>query len=256
MATAEPYSFFGKEYRIMDAYRTQEIGELLCGNPYPGRGLIAGTSADGRFAAAAYFIMGRSSNSRNRIFVKRDGAVYTSPFDQSKVEDPSLILYAAVKEWKNRLILTNGDQTDTIVQGLSSGKTFEQALESRMFEPDAPNLTPRISAMLTFENGGFDYRMSILKSVDGAGTGCVRYTFSYPSVPGLGHFLHTYETDGNPLPPFFGEPERIRIPDGMDGFAESLWNALDERNRISLYVRFTDLSTGTYDDTIINRNKL
>lgn len=238
----------------MNVYEVHEIGDLIRENPYVGRGIIVGKTADGKNAVSAYFIMGRSANSRNRIFAKRDGAVYTEPFDASKVEDPSLIIYAAVRECGNRLVVTNGDQTDTIVEGLSAGKTFEQALESRAFEPDFPNWTPRISAMLTFEGGNFSYRMSILKSVDAEGSDCARYVFAYPSKAGLGHFLHTYVTDGNPIPTFQGEPERVEIPNDMEAFTERLWNALNEQNKISLYVRYTDLATGKSRETIINKN--
>lgn len=238
----------------MNVYEINEIGDLIRENPYVGRGIIVGKTADGKNAVSAYFIMGRSANSRNRIFAKRDGAVYTEPFDASKVEDPSLIIYAAVRESGNRLVVTNGDQTDTIVEGLSAGKTFEQALESRAFEPDFPNWTPRISAMLTFEGGNFSYRMSILKSVDAEGSDCARYVFAYPSKAGLGHFLHTYVTDGNPIPTFQGEPERVEIPNDMEAFTERLWNALNEQNKISLYVRYTDLATGKSRETIINKN--
>ena len=238
----------------MNVYEVREIGDLIRENPYVGRGIIVGKTADGKNAVSAYFIMGRSANSRNRIFAKRDGAVYTEPFDASKVEDPSLIIYAAVRESGNRLVVTNGDQTDTIVEGLSAGKTFEQALESRAFEPDFPNWTPRISAMLTFEDGNFSYRMSILKSVDAEGSDCARYVFAYPSKAGLGHFLHTYVTDGNPIPTFQGEPERVEIPNDMEAFTERLWNALNEQNKISLYVRYTDFATGESRETIINKN--
>ncbi len=238
----------------MNVYEVREIGDLIRENPYVGRGIIVGKTADGKNAVSAYFIMGRSANSRNRIFAKRDGVVYTEPFDASKVEDPSLIIYAAVRECGNRLVVTNGDQTDTIVEGLPAGKTFEQALESRAFEPDFPNWTPRISAMLTFEGGNFSYRMSILKSVDAEGSDCARYVFAYPSKAGLGHFLHTYVTDGNPIPTFQGEPERVEIPNDMEAFTERLWNALNEQNKISLYVRYTDFATGKSRETIINKN--
>ncbi len=238
----------------MDIYKINDIGELIEGNSYVGRGIVIGTSADGKKAATAYFIMGRSANSRNRIFTERDGEVFTEPFDASKVEDPSLIIYAALRQLENNLIVTNGDQTDTIYDGLKAGKTFTQSLECREFEPDAPNLTPRISGMLTFENGGFNYQMSILKSIDEKGTGCARYGFAYPSVAGLGHFIHTYVCDGNPIPTFQGEPERVAIPDSIDEFTENLWNALDADNKISLYVRYVDLATGECENRMINKN--
>lgn len=237
----------------MNIYKAEEIGTLISGNPYVGRGIIVGLSENGGSAVGAYFIMGRSANSRNRIFAERGGAVYTEPFDPEKVEDPSLIIYAAVREYAGKLIITNGDQTDTVVSGLSEGKSFSEALAERAFEPDAPNYTPRISAMLSFD-GGFHYDMSILKSIDEAGSGCARYTYSYPAVPGLGHFIHTYVTDGNPLPTFQGEPERVSVPDDIDGFTDSLWSALDAENRISLYVRYTDLSSGNVQTRLINRN--
>ena len=238
----------------MDIYGAQDISTLLTGNPYPGRGIVMGKTPDGSQAVCAYFIMGRSDNSRNRIFVIRDGALFTEPFDPSRVKDPSLIIYAALRQYGNRLILTNGDQTDTVYEGLQAGKSFSEALAARRFEPDGPNFTPRISGLLTFENGDFSYEMSILKSIDEVGSGCSRYTFSYPAKAGLGHFLHTYVTDGDPLPIFQGEPKRVRMLDDIDEFSEALWAALDENNRISLYVRYTDVSTGAVSETLINKN--
>lgn len=238
----------------MDVFKISNISELIGGNPYVGRGIIVGRSADGRRAVAAYFIMGRSENSRNRIFVKRDGVLYTHPFDPAKVSDPSLIIYPAVKKFGNKLIVTNGDQTDTIYHGFEVGKSFFKSLEERTFEPDAPNFTPRISAVLDFADGDFSYDMSILKSVDAAGSACARYGFSYPSVAGLGHFIHTYVTDGNPLPPFYGEPERVAIPDDIEVFANDVWNALDANNKISLYVVYTDLGDLSSEEIIINKN--
>ena len=225
----------------MNIYKINDIGELINGNSYVGRGIVIGKSADAKRAAIAYFIMGRSANSRNRVFVERDGAIFTEPFDASKVEDPSLIIYAAIRNYENKLIVTNGDQTDTIYEGLKAGLSFSASLTAREFEPDAPNLTPRISGMATFANGDFTYEMSILKSADAEGTACNRYTFSYPSLAGLGHFIHTYVCDGNPIPTFQGEPERVAIPNDIDEFTEKLWNALDADNKISLYVRYTDL---------------
>ena len=239
----------------MDIYRIQNIDALIAGNPYVGRGILIGKTPDGRNAVAAYFIMGRSENSRNRVFAKRDGALFTDPFDPSRVKDPSLIIYAAVRSFENKLIVTNGDQTDTIFEGLAAGKSFSDALAARAFEPDAPNFTPRISGMLTFAPEDFSYEMSILKSMDAEGTACARYTFRYPAIAGLGHFIHTYVTDGNPLPTFQGEPERVRTADDIDAFTETLWNALDENNRISLYVRYTDLRTGAIRETIVNKNR-
>ena len=239
----------------MDIYKINDVGELLTGNSYVGRGIIVGKSEDGKKACAAYFIMGRSANSRNRIFEEKDGDIYTAPFDASKVEDPSLIIYAAVRTYENNLVVTNGDQTDTVVEGLQKGLSFNKALESRCFEPDAPNFTPRISGMLTFAEGDFTYQMNILKSIDAEGSDCARYGFSYPAKAGLGHFLHTYVCDGNPIPTFQGEPERVAIPDDIDEFTDKLWNALDEDNKISLYVCYTDLETCEKETRLINKNK-
>ncbi len=239
----------------MNIYKVNDIGELITGNSYVGRGIVIGKSADGKNAVSAYFIMGRSANSRNRIFTEKDNAVYTEPFDASKVEDPSLIIYAAIRKLDNKLIVTNGDQTDTIYDGIKAGKSFSESLTVREFEPDAPNLTPRISGMLTFANGDFTYDMSILKSIDEEGSDCARYSFAYPSKAGLGHFIHTYVCDGNPIPTFQGEPERVQIPDDIDAFTTTLWNALDENNKISLYVRYTNLETGAEENRMINKNK-
>lgn len=238
----------------MNIYEINDIAKLIEGNSYVGRGIVIGKSADGKNACSAYFIMGRSANSRNRVFAERDGVLYTEPFDASKVEDPSLIIYAAVREYENKLIITNGDQTDTIYEGLKEGKCFSKALKARKFEPDAPNLTPRISGMLTFEDGDFSYDMSILKSADADGTACNRYTFSYEPMAGLGHFIHTYVCDGNPIPTFQGEPERVAIDNDIDVFTNKLWNALDENNKISLYVRYTNLANGEIDSRLINKN--
>lgn len=238
----------------MDIYKTSDIAKLIEGNSYVGRGIVIGKSSDGKKACAAYFIMGRSANSRNRVFAERDGVLYTEPFDASKVEDPSLIIYAALREYKNKLIVTNGDQTDTIYEGIKAGGSFSGALATREFEPDAPNFTPRISGMITFRHGDFTYDMSILKSADEKGSACSRYTFSYPALPGLGHFIHTYVCDGNPIPTFQGEPERVAIPDDIDEFTDSLWNALDPDNKISLYVRYVDLETGEAENRLINKN--
>lgn len=238
----------------MDIYKIQTITEALKGNTYPGRGIIAGKTPDGTCAAAAYFIMGRSANSRNRIFTEEDGNIYTEPFDASKVEDPSLIIYAALRQYENRLIVTNGDQTDTIYDGFAAGLSFSEALKSREFEPDGPNFTPRISAVLTLDEEDFTYEMSILKSIDASGSACARYTYSYPSENGLGHFIHTYVCDGNPIPTFQGEPERIAINDDIDAFTDEIWNALDADNRISLYVRYINLKTGAVDASLINKN--
>ena len=238
----------------MNIYEIKSMKDRIDGNPYVGRGIVIGKSSDGKKAATAYFIMGRSANSRNRVFTVKNGEVFTEPFDASKVEDPSLIIYAAVRKFENTLIVTNGDQTDTVYNGIVTGKSFSESLESREFEPDAPNFTPRISGMLTFGENDFKYEMSILKSLDENGSDCARYTFSYPSKAGLGHFIHTYVTDGNPIPTFQGEPERVAIPDSIDEFADEIWNYLDENNKISLYVRYTDLTDGSYEEKLINKN--
>ena len=258
----------------MDIYKVRKFGDAVEGNRYPGRGIVVGQSCDGTKAVIAYFIMGRSVNSRNRVFVERGGTVYTEPFDVSKLEDPSLIIYAAVRNFENHLIVTNGDQTDTIYDGLADGRSFYEALESRCFEPDAPNFTPRISAEAVFGGesaeavsggesaeagsaggaGTFKYRMSILKSADAEGSACNRYGYDYAPIPGVGHFIHTYECDGNPLPTFQGEPERVQIPDDIDAFTEEIWNALDEDNKISLYVRYTDLASGAAEARMINKH--
>ena len=239
----------------MSIYAIADIGELIKDNSYVGRGIVIGKSSDGKKAVTAYFIMGRSENSRNRVFIEQGDEVIIHPFDASKVEDPSLIIYAPVRQTGNKLIVTNGDQTDTIYDFIESGKTFEQALETREFEPDKPNFTPRISGMLTFDGGDFTYKMSILKSADENGSACNRYTFSYPALSGLGHFIHTYNHDGNPIPTFTGEPERVKIPDDIDEFTNTLWSNLNEQNKISLYVRYVDLESGKYEARMINKNK-
>lgn len=239
----------------MDIYKINNIGELIKDNAYVGRGIVIGTTEDSTKSVAAYFIMGRSENSRNRVFTENGGEIKTEPFDVSKVEDPSLIIYNAVRKLGDSLIVTNGDQTDTIYDLMSEGKSFKEALETREFEPDAPNLTPRISGILNFKDGGFTYEMSILKSIDSEGSDCCRYTFSYPSKAGLGHFIHTYVCDGNPIPTFQGEPERVEIPNSIDEFTETLWNNLNADNKISLYVRYTDLKTGEFEQRLINKNK-
>ena len=238
----------------MSIYDIQSPQQLLSGNPYPGRGIVLGMTPDGTKAVAAYFIMGRSENSRNRVFVEKDGEVFTEPFDASRVEDPSLIIYAAVRQLGSRLIVTNGNQTDTVYEGLQKGLSFAEALESRCFEPDPPNFTPRISGMITFGEGVFTYQMSILKSADAEGTACNRFTYTYAPLPGLGHFLHTYVTDGSPIPTFQGEPERMYMDDSIDDFTDDLWNSLNAANRISLYVRYTDLKSGKTESRMVNKN--
>ncbi len=238
----------------MNVYEINEIENLLSGNPYPGRGIVIGKSADGKSAVFAYFIMGRSENSRNRVFVEKDDAVYTEPYDFSKVSDPSLIIYAAIRRASRKLIVTNGDQTDTIYDGIVKGGDMRSALRTREFEPVAPNLTPRISGVLDFE-GGFSYEMSILKSADAEGSECNRFFYEYKSLSGVGHFIHTYVTDGNPIPTFQGEPERVAIPSDIDEFASKIWNNLNENNKISLYVRYIDLASGKETSRLINKNK-
>ena len=234
--------------------KTLNIYDELKSNSYPGRGIVIGKSADGKSAVTAYFIMGRSVNSRNRVFTETEDGIKTEAADPSKLSDPHLIIYSPVRVLGNKTIVTNGDQTDTINDALKVGGSFKSALETREFEPDAPNFTPRISGMLTFENKDFTYEMSILKSADAAGSACNRYTFSYSPLAGLGHFIHTYVCDGNPIPTFQGEPERVAIPNDIDEFTQSLWNALDADNKISLYVRYTDLVTGAEDSRLINKN--
>lgn len=240
----------------MNIYEINNIGSLIKENSYVGRGIVIGKTKDGSKAATAYFIMGRSANSRNRIFSeKENGDVYTVPFDESKVEDPSLIIYAAIRSFENELIVTNGDQTDTIYEFRKKGKCFRKALTTREFEPDAPNFTPRISGIMAFENDDFTYEMSILKSEDEKGSACCRYNFSYAPINGLGHFIHTYVCDGDPIPTFQGEPERVEIPDSIDEFTNTIWDNLNEQNKISLYVRYIDLKNGNVENRMINKNK-
>ena len=230
----------------------QELKE----NAYPGRGIVIGKSEDGKYAVTAYFIMGRSENSRNRVFVTEGEGIRTQAYDPSKLTDPSLIIYAPVRVLGKETMVTNGDQTDTVYEGVSTGLTFEQSLRSREFEPDAPNYTPRISGMLTVENGRFDYQMSILKSNNGNPAACNRYTFSYENpVAGEGHFIHTYLCDGNPLPSFEGEPKLVAIQDDIEIFTELLWNSLNEENKVSLFVRYIDIETGKYETKIVNKNE-
>lgn len=238
----------------MDVYKKDTMKDLVKDNPYVGRGIVIGKTEDGTKAAFAYFIMGRSDNSRNRIFREEGEDVMIYPFDESKVEDPSLIIYAPVRKLDGKLIVTNGDQTDTIRDFVLEGKSFEDALETREFEPDGPNWTPRISGMLTFADGDFTYKMSILKSADAEGTACNRFTYSYKALAGVGHFIHTYMGDGNPLPSFEGEPKKVEIPNDIDEFTNGLWNALNEDNKVSLFVRFIDLATGETKSKIVNKN--
>lgn len=224
-------------------------------NAYPGRGIVIGRTPDGKKAVTAYFIMGRSENSRNRVFVEEGEGIRTQAFDPSKLTDPSLIIYAPVRVLGNKTIVTNGDQTDTIYEGLKEGLTFEQSLRSREFEPDGPNYTPRISGVMHIENGQYDYAMSILKSNNGNPQACNRYTFSYENcVAGEGHFIHTYQCDGNPLPSFEGEPKLVAIPNDIEEFAQMLWSSLNEENKVSLFVRYINIEDGTYETKIINKN--
>lgn len=233
------------------------IEKELCTNPYPGRGIMIGKSADGKNAVIAYFIMGRSENSRNRIFVTEGEGIRTQAFDESKLEDPSLIIYAPVRVLDNKTIVTNGDQTDTVYDLMKEGKTFEQSLRTREFEPDNPNYTPRISGIVELANGGFDFSMSILKSANGNPSSCQRYTFSYENpLNGEGRFIHTYNKNENPLPSFEGEPKLVEVGnDDIDTFAEKLWTALNDDNKVSLFVRYINLETAQAESRIINKNK-
>ena len=226
----------------MSVYKCLSLSEILSANTYPGRGIVVGLSEDKKYAVSAYFIMGRSENSRNRVFIEEGEEVIIHPFDASKVEDPSLIIYSPIRKYENNLIVTNGDQTDTVYDGLVAGKSFADAL------------TARISAMLTFADSAFTYQMSILKSADAEGSACNRYTFAYAPIAGVGHFLHTYNCDGNPIPTFTGEPERVTISGDIDSFTREIWENLNEQNKISLYVRFTDLATGKIENRMINKN--
>ncbi len=233
----------------------QSLEGQLSNNPYPGRGIVIGKSEDGASAVLAYFIMGRSVNSRNRIFVEDGEGIRTQAFDPAKLSDPSLIIYAPVRVLGNKTIVTNGDQTDTIYEGMDRQQTFEQALRSREFEPDSPNFTPRISGILHIENGGYNYAMSILKSSNGNPASCCRYTFAYENpLNGEGHFIHTYQQDGDPLPSFEGEPKRVNINGDIDLFTNQIWENLNEENKVSLFVRYINLATGTYESRIINKN--
>ena len=234
----------------MDIYKLKSVKETVGADPYVGRGIIVGATPEGK-AVIAYFIMGRSENSRNRVFEMRDDGLYTKAFDESKVADPTLIIYRAFGKAGDDVVVTNGDQTDTIINAIENGGTFEGALETREFEPDVPNFTPRISAILSKKDGKRTYKMSILKSVDAEGSDCVRYCFSYPAKPGVGHFIHTYVGNGSPLPSFQGEPERVAVPCDVKAFAKEIWRELDSDNKISLYV----WSDGG-DEIIFNKNEV
>ncbi len=232
------------------------IEQELKENSYPGRGIIIGKSADGKKAVTAYFIMGRSENSRNRVFVEEGKGIRTQAFDESKLTDPSLIIYAPVRVLGNKTIVTNGDQTDTIYDGMDKQMTFEQSLRCREFEPDAPNYTPRISGVMHVENGSYNYAMSILKSNNGNPDSCHRYTFAYENpTAGEGHFIHTYKCDGDPLPSFEGEPKLISIPNDIEAFTTMLWDSLNADNKVSLFVRYIDIETGNYETKIVNKNQ-
>ncbi len=235
--------------------KIKNIAEELSANAYPGRGILIGKSKDAQYAVTAYFIMGRSENSRNRVFVEDGEGIRTQCYDPSKLTDPSLIIYAPVRVLGNKTIVTNGDQTDTIYDGMDRQLTFEQSLRSRTFEPDAPNYTPRISGILHVENGKYNYAMSILKSSDGNADSCNRFTYAYENpAAGEGHFIHTYLHDGNPLPSFEGEPKRVEIAGDIDEFTELVWNSLNADNKVSLFVRFIEIATGKYITKIINKN--
>ena len=230
----------------------EEIGRTS----YPGRGIVIGKSADGKKAVVAYFIMGRSENSRNRVFVEDGEGIRTQAFDPSKLTDPSLIIYAPVRVLGNKTIVTNGDQTDTIYEGMDKQLTFEQSLRSRKFEPDAPNFTPRISGIMHIENGNYNYALSILKSDNGDDSGCNRFTFAYENPKaGQGRFIHTYMGDGNPLPSYEGEPTLVDIKGDIDEFTNTVWNSLNADNKVSLFTRFIDIETGKYESRIVNKNK-
>ena len=232
------------------------LEEELKNNAYPGRGIVLGRTPDGKKAVAAYFIMGRSANSRNRVFEEDGDGIRTKAFDEAKLEDPSLLIYAPVRVLGNKTIVTNGDQTDTIYEGMDKQLTFEQSLRSREFEPDGPNYTPRISGIMHIERGGFNFAMSILKSDGGNPDSCLRFTYAYENpAPGTGRFIHTYMHDGNPLPSFEGEPKPVEISGEIDAFTQMLWNSLNEENKVSLFVRFIDIETGTWESRIVNKNR-
>ncbi|MCM1251213.1 MAG: IMP cyclohydrolase [Clostridium sp.] len=231
------------------------LAQELASNVYPGRGIVLGKSADSKYAVAAYFIMGRSENSRNRIFVADGEGIRTQAYDPAKLEDPSLVIYAPVRVLGNKTIVTNGDQTDTIYELMDKQQTFEQSLRTRTYEPDAPNYTPRISGIMHIENGGYNYAMSILKSNNGNPDAANRYTFAYENpVAGEGHFIHTYMGDGNPLPSFEGEPTWIGIEGDIDSFTQTIWDNLNEENKVSLFVRYIEIATGKYETRIVNKH--
>ena len=236
----------------MNIHLTGSLTEKLASNTYPGRGIVLGMLPDGKTSVAAYFIMGRSVNSRNRVFMEEPDGIRTEAFDPSKLSDPSLIIYHPVRQMGRSLIVTNGDQTDTIRDFMERGETLEQALRTREFEPDGPNWTPRISGLIQPDGS---YKLSILKSADPEGSACTRHFFEYPALKGVGHFLHTYETNGDPIPTFFGEPERVALDGDIDTFTAAVWDNLNEDNKISLFVRFTNVETGEFQQRILNKNQ-
>lgn len=236
---------------------TMSLAKELSQNEYPGRGIIAGLSEDGKYAVSAYWTMGRSAGSRNRIFVEEAEGIRTQAFDPSLIAgDPSLIIYSAVRVLGKKHIVTNGDQTDTIYDGISKGLTFEQSLQSRKYEHDEPNFTPRISSLLNLENGKYEYSISILKSDRGNPENTLRYTFNYDNpAKGQGRYIHTYEKNSNPLPSFEGEPVPVELKGSIDELADLIWKNLNEENKVSLFVRYIEISTGKYETRIINKNK-
>ena len=238
----------------MSIYKIDSLADILANNTYPGRGIVVGKTPDGKRAAIAYFIMGRSENSRNRIFKEEGTDVTIYPHDPSKVEDPSLIIYSPIRVWENKVVVTNGDQTDTVYDFLKAGKTFEEALTTREFEPDAPNYTPRISGILHVKDGRYCYEMSILKTNHGDPANCNRFTFAYAPKAGEGHFLHTYIGDGKPLPSFEGEPKLVAIDGDIDTFTNMLWENLNEDNKVSLFVRTIDIESGETETRIVNKH--
>lgn len=234
--------------------KTLNIYDELKSNSYPGRGIVIGKSADGKSAVTAYFIMGRSVNSRNRVFTETEDGIKTEAADPSKLSDPHLIIYSPVRVLGNKTIVTNGDQTDTIYELMDKQQTFEQSLRTREYEDDAPNYTPRISGIMHVENGAYNYAMSILKSADGNPGCCERFTYTYTNpLDGVGHFIHTYMGNGNPLPSFEGEPKKVEIPNDIEKFTDKLWEALNEDNKVSLFVRYIDIASGKAVSKVINK---
>ena len=232
-----------------------DLKQLLSENSYPGRGIVIGKSADGERAMIAYFIMGRSENSRNRVFERYEGGMRTRAYDESKLTDPSLIIYNPYLAKDGTDIVTNGDQTDTVYEALLAGKTFEDALRTREFEPDAPNFTPRISGMVSYAEGDFTYKLSILKSANGDGSVCNRFFYDYTPRAGIGHFIHTYKCDGNPIPSFYGEPEEVSLPNTAEELRDLVWENLNADNKVSLFIRTVEFSSGGCREYIVNKNQ-